>query len=187
MKKITPRLVTLLLSGLLMGLAPATWAQEARLAFVNTQRVMDKAPQAKAARELLKNEFAPRDQKIVAMQKELKKLEEDLARNAQILSDSVRIARERKITSLKRDIKRARDEFLEDLNLRRNEELGKLQKLISDAIVNVARESGYDIVLGDTVLYASERVDITDKVLERLRKQGGATPAAGKDPGLNAR
>jgi len=179
--------VILLLAGLLMSLAPSAWAEDTRLAFVNTQRVMDKAPQAQAARELLKKEFAPRDQKIVAMQKKLKKLEEELARNAQILSDSVRIARERKITSLKRDIKRARDEFLEDLNLRRNEELGKLQKLISDAIVSVARESGYDIVLGDTVLYASKRVDITDKVLERLRKQGNTAPAGAQDSGLNAR
>jgi len=186
MRTITTRIITLLLAGWLAGFTPASWAQDARLAFVNTQRVMDKAPQAQAARELLKNEFAPRDKKIVSMQKELKKLEEELARNAQILSDSVRIARERKITSLKRDIKRARDEFLEDLNLRRNEELGKLQKLISDAIVSVARESGYDIVLGDTVLYASERVDITDKVLDRLRKQANATPAD-KDAGLNVR
>ena len=167
------------LLGLLLvtGMPSLSLAQETRLAFVNTQRVMDKAPQAQAARELLKNEFAPRDKKIVAMQKELKKLEEELARNAAVLSESMRTRQERKITSLKRDIKRARDEFLEDLNLRRNEELGKLQKLISDAIVAVAREAGYDIILGDTVLYASERVDITDKVLDRLRQQGGSTPA----------
>jgi len=176
----------LMLLGLLLvaGTPSPALADETRLAFVNTQRVMDQAPQAQAARELLKNEFAPRDKKIVAMQKELKKLEEELARNAAVLSESMRVKQERKITSLKRDIKRARDEFLEDLNLRRNEELGKLQKLISDAIVAVAREAGYDIVLGDTVLYASERVDITDKVLERLRKQGVSTPAkpAGTSP-----
>ena len=174
------------LLGLLLvtGMPSLSLAQETRLAFVNTQRVMDKAPQAQAARELLKNEFAPRDKKIVAMQKELKKLEEELTRNAAVLSESLRTRQERKITSLKRDIKRARDEFLEDLNLRRNEELGKLQKLIFDAIVAVAREAGYDIILGDTVLYASERVDITDKVLDRLRQQGTTTPAkpAGTPP-----
>ena len=177
-------ILTLLGLLLVAGTPSLSWAEETRLAFVNTQRVMDKAPQAQAARELLKNEFAPRDKKIVAMQKELKKLEEELARNAAVLSESMRVKQERKITSLKRDIKRARDEFLEDLNLRRNEELGKLQKLISDAIVAVAREAGYDIVLGDTVLYASERVDITDKVLERLRRQGATTSAkpAGTPP-----
>ncbi len=181
MKTVARRLTLLWLLGLVFG---TVQADETRLAFVNTQRVMDQAPQAQAARELLKNEFAPRDQKIVAMQKELKQLEEELARNAAVLSDSLRVKQERKITSLKRDIKRARDEFLEDLNLRRNEELGKLQKLISDAIVAVARDNGYDIVLGDTVLYASERVDITDKVLERLRRQSGA---AGKTDGVKPR
>ena len=70
---------------------------------------------------------------------------------------------------LKRDIKRAKEEFTEDFNLRRNEELTKLQKLIYLTTVEVAKEDGYDIVLSDSVLYTSKRVDITDKILERLR------------------
>ncbi|MBS0601020.1 MAG: OmpH family outer membrane protein, partial [Proteobacteria bacterium] len=66
-------------------------------------------------------------------------------------------------------VKRAQDEFREDFNIRRNEEMAKLQKLIQDAITALAQEERYDLVLNDgAVIFASEAVDITDKVLKRL-------------------
>ena len=66
-------------------------------------------------------------------------------------------------------MKRAQDEFREDFNIRRNEEMAKLQKLIQDAITALAQEERYDLVLNDgAVIFASEAVDITDKVLKRL-------------------
>lgn len=152
------------------GFAGLALAEPTKIGFVNSAKLMAEAPQADAARKLLKDEFAPRDQKIVQQQKELKKLEEDLSRNSAVMSESVRRKQERKIVSLKRDIKRAQEEFSEDLNLRRNEELGKLQKIVYDAIVDVARKENFDAILGDSVLYASQRIDITDKVLKRLQQ-----------------
>lgn len=167
---------------LMWGLGLNAMAQDIRLGYVNTTKVMQKAPQANAARKMLKDEFAPRDEKIVAMQNELKAQEEELAKNSAILSDSVRSSKERKIISLKRDIKRAKDEFNEDLNIRRNEELARLQKLVYDAIVSLAREQNYDLIVGDSVLYASKRIDVTKNVLDKLQQEfdsqaGGAAGA----------
>jgi outer membrane protein len=110
----------------------------------------------------------------------LKKGEEKLVRDAAIMSDTQRQSRERELVGLKRDIKRAKEEFNDDLNLRRNEELGKLQKLVYDTIVALAKEQNYDAILGDSVLYASDRVDLTDMVLARLRKQSGAGGGGGR-------
>lgn len=152
------------------GITAPVYAENSKIGYVDSARVMNSAPQAEAARKMLKDEFAPRDQKLVQQQNKLKKLEEDLSRDAAVMSESVRLKKEREIISLKRDIKRAQEEFSEDLNLRRNEELGKLQKVIIDAIVAVAKDEEYDAIVGDTVLYASQRIDITDKVLERLRR-----------------
>lgn len=153
-----------------MLIVPAAQA-ETKIGFVNIAQVLKEAPQADAARKKLETEFAPRDEKIVAMQKKLKQLEEDLARSADIMSDEVRKKKERQIVLEKREIKRTREEFNEDLNIRRNDELNKLQKLVYDTIVNLAKDENYDLVVGDNVIYAAETVDLSKKVLERLDAQ----------------
>jgi len=156
--------------GLLLGVCGAANAQELKIGFVDMARVLKDAPQAELARKKLETEFAPRDDKIVNMQKRLKNLDERQTRELADMSGSERRKIERDMIELRRDIKRAKEEFTEDFNLRRNEELTKLQKLISLTTVAVAKDDGYDIVLSDSVLFTSKRVDITDKILDRLRK-----------------
>lgn len=171
--------VLLILS--LVMVSPTLQAQEVRLGFVNTAQIMNEVPQADAARERLKNEFKSRDEKIVALQNELKTLEEEMYKNSAIMTDTVRSEKDLKIISLKRDIKRAKEEFNEDLNIRRNEELTKLQKQVYDTIVAVAKEKNYDVILGDSVLFASKRVDLTSQVIRRLKQefeQAAATSSA---------
>lgn len=168
------------LAALLIILAGSALAADVKVGVVNIPRLLQEAPQADAARKRLESDFAPRDQKIVELQKKLKKGEEKLVRDAAIMSDTQRQSRERELVGLKRDIKRAKEEFNDDLNLRRNEELGKLQKLVYDTIVALAKEQNYDAILGDSVLYASDRVDLTDMVLARLRKQSGAGGGGGR-------
>ena len=146
-------------------------AADGKIGFVNATRIMNEIPQADQIRKNIKDEFAPRDNKIVKMQAELKKLEEKLAKSADIMTAASRTTSEKKVFTLKRDIKRAREEFTEDLNIRRNEELGKLQKLVYQAIISFAKQNDYDMILGDTVLYSSRRVDVTDNVIARLKQE----------------
>jgi outer membrane protein len=85
------------------------------------------------------------------------------------MSESQRRNLENDIRNQARDLKRTGDEFREDFNLRRNEELGKFQKQVLDVVNNVAKEEGFDLVINDqATLYVSQRVDVTDKVLSRL-------------------
>lgn len=148
------------------------WADEIKIGFVNTAKVLEQAPQAEEARKKLENEFAPRDKALVAAQKKLKKLEDKLAKDGAIMSDERRQDLERDILSRKRDIKRSQDEFREDFNIRRNEELGKLQRLVIKAIDKLAHDQNFDMIVGDnSVLFASQRVDITGKVLQVLRDE----------------
>ncbi|MDZ7663178.1 OmpH family outer membrane protein [Thiohalophilus sp.] len=154
---------------LVSGLSVAN--AETRIGFVNIALVLKEAPQADAARKKLEEEFAPRDDKIVAMQRKLKQLEEEMAKDAGVMSDEVRKKKERQIVLEKREIKRTREEFNEDLNIRRNDELNKLQKLVYDTIVTLAKDKDFDIVFGDNVIYASDAVDLSEQVLERLSAQ----------------
>lgn len=154
----------------LFAMAPLANA-ESRIGFVNIAKVLKEAPQADSARNKLEEEFAPRDEKIVAMQKNLKQMEEELARDADVMSDEVRKKKERQIVLEKREIKRTREEFNEDLNIRRNDELNKLQKLVYDTIVKLAKDENYDLVVGDNVIFAADTVDLSEEVLERLNAQ----------------
>lgn len=142
---------------------------EMKIGFVNTAKVLEQAPQAAAASSRLQGEFASREAEIVSNAKGLKSKEEKLKRDAPIMSEEARRKLEREIVNMQRDIKRARDEFKEDLNLRRNEEFAKLQREVVQAVVDLAKEEKFDVILESGVVYASDSVDITKKLLERLK------------------
>jgi outer membrane protein len=146
-------------------------AAEIRIGYVNPIRVLEAAPQAEEARKLLEKEFAPRDRELVAAQKNIKRMEDRLAKDGPIMSESERRNLDREIRAGKRELRRDQDEFREDLNYRRNEEFGKIQKQIFEAVQAVGKEEDYDVIVGEGVIYANDRVDLTAKVVERLKKQ----------------
>lgn len=141
---------------------------ELKIGFVNVAKVLEKAPQAAKAKERLEKEFSPRDKHLVAQQKEIKTLEEKLARDASVMGETERRKLERDIIGKKREAQREQQEFSEDFNMRRNEELGKLQRRIVEAIRALAKEEGFDLLLTDGVIYAGDQIDVTDQVQDKL-------------------
>ena len=148
----------------------AVAAADLKIGYVNAVKVIEEAPQGEAALKKLEAEFAPRDKKIVEMQNKLKRLEQDLEKNALLLKDSEHRSREFEIISLKRDLSRATQEFREDYNLRRNEELAALQKIVQKTINEIAKQENYDLIL-ESAVYAGPRADITEKILKKLGKK----------------
>ena len=124
--------------------------------------MIEKAPQGGAAKAALEAEFKPREQEIIELRTLIRDTEESLDPTAEDISK-----RQRALRQLRRDLKRIQREMREDLNVRRNEELGNLQKLISDAIIKMAKQENFDLIVQDAV-YASSRIDITDAVLDKL-------------------
>ncbi len=159
-------IVPLLLAG-----TTAAGAAELKIGYVNAVKVIEEAPQGESALKKLEAEFSPRDKKIVEMQNRIKQLEQDLEKNALVLKEPDRRAREHEAVSLKRDVRRLSQEFREDYNLRRNEELAALQKVVFKAIVEIAKQENFDLILHEGVIYAGNKVDITDKVLKKLGKK----------------
>jgi len=138
-----------------------------KIAYVNAVKLVEQAPQGKTALKQLETEFGPRDQELRAMRDEINGLQDDLDKNGLVMAEEDRTTKEKQLRELNRKIKRSRQEFREDYNLRRNEELARLQQEISEAIVRIAKAEGYDLILQDAV-WASEQVDITEKILEKL-------------------
>jgi outer membrane protein len=148
------------------------WAQAAefKIGYVNAVKVIEEAPQGESALKKLEAEFAPRDKQIIAMQNKLKQLEQDLEKNALVLKEADHRSKEFEIVTLKRDLRRATQEFREDYNLRRNEELAALQKIVQKTIAEIAKQENYDIIL-ESAVYAGPKVDITEKILKKLGKK----------------
>jgi outer membrane protein len=157
-------------------------AQTSKVAFVNIPKLLEKAPQAVAANKRLEKEFEPRNRALLKLRKELRDLEDRLQREGVTMSESQLNRLEADIRNRKREISRTQDDYREDLNIRRNDELRKLQKRVYEAIVELAKKEKYDMVMGDGVIYASDSVDITDKVLNKLRQEFKSESGSGKQP-----
>lgn len=165
----------------LVLLAPLGAAQaDLKIAVVNVPRLLEEAPQAKTAMQALQDEFAPRQRSIVATQKDLKAKEEKLTRDGAVMAENERRNAEKDLRDGQREMQRKQNEYVEDLNLRRNEELGKLQRSLLQEVQTYARSASYDIVVGDGVLYVNESMDITAQVLSalnaRYKASGGVVP-----------
>lgn len=163
------RQINSLLLGTFMAVAAsaACAADAARIGFVNSERVLRDAPFAVKAQKKLEKEFEKRDQELQKMAQQIKSMEEGLQKNAITMSESDRRNKEREFNDLNRDFQRKQREFREDLNQRRNEELAAVVERANRAIKQIAEAEKFDIILQEAV-YASPRIDITDKVIKAL-------------------
>lgn len=165
------RLVSVIAASALVCAWGVSFGAELKIGYVNTVKVIEEAPQGESALKKLETEFGPRDKKIVEMQNRVKDLEQDMEKNGLVMKEPDRRAKEYEIATLKRDLRRSTQEFREDYNLRRNEELAALQKIVQKTIVEIAKQEGYDLVLHEGVIHAGPKVDITDKILKKLGKK----------------
>ena len=143
---------------------------ELKIGFVNVPKVLEKAPQATKAKDRLEKEFAPRDKQLVAQQQEIAKLEDKFNKDASVMGDAAKRKLEAEIIGKKRKAMQAQKDFSEDFNLRRNEELGKLQQRIISAIKELAKEENFDLLLTDGVIYSADEIDVTARVQAKLAK-----------------
>lgn len=156
----------------LSGVATAqTPPPTTRIGYVDMKRLLDNAPQVVAGRQKLEKEFAPRDASLKADEKHLQDLRDRQQREAATMASTDTDALKREIDALDRSIKRNRDSMRNDLKSRSDQELDKSWREINDAVVEFARAQGFDLIVPSPVVFASPRVDITDQVLERLKRQ----------------
>ncbi|MBK9704291.1 MAG: OmpH family outer membrane protein [Betaproteobacteria bacterium] len=139
-----------------------------RVGFVNTERLFREAAPAKRAQQKLEREFANRDAELQKLSKQVQGLQSSLEKDGVTLAETERRNKERDLANLTRDLQRAQREFREDLNLRRNEELASVQERANKVIQQIAEAEKYDLIVQDPVVYASQRIDITEKVIKAL-------------------
>ncbi|HLW12172.1 MAG TPA: OmpH family outer membrane protein [Casimicrobiaceae bacterium] len=152
----------------LVFVAGAAVAAEYKIGFVNTERLFREATPAKRAQAKIEKEFAARDAEIQKLAKQVRDVQALLDKDGATMADTDRRNKERDLANQSRDLQRMQREFREDLNLRRNEELAGIQERANKVIQQIAAAEKFDLILQDPVVYASQRIDITDKVIKSL-------------------
>ena len=146
---------------------PLRAESDVKIGFVDTERILREAAPAVKAQKKLEKEFEKRSQELEKLAKQLQAMQQGMEKNAVTLPDSERRAKEREFNDLTRDMQRREREYREDLNQRRNEELAGVLDRANKAIKVIAEAEKYDIIFQE-VVYRSQRIDITEKVLKAL-------------------
>ena len=140
---------------------------EGKIGFVNSQRILNDAPQAARAKKKIEKDFEKRDQELQRIAKQLQGLQESMDKNSVTMAESERRTKEREFGELTRDFQRKQREFREDLSQRQNEEMAAIFERVNKIIKQIAEAEKYDIIFQEAV-YANPRIDITDKVIKAL-------------------
>ena len=147
--------------------ALAADAAEMKIGFVNTERVFREAAPAKRAQQVLEREFSARNAELGRIEKQGRDLQTELEKENVTMPEATRREKERQLADISRNFQRLQREIREDLNLRRNEELARVQERATRAINQIAEQEKFDLIVQEAV-FASGRIDITDKVIRAL-------------------
>ena len=159
----------MLMAALLLGCAFTASAQM-KIGFVNTERVFREAAPAKRAQQVLEREFSARNAELGRIEKQGRDLQTELEKENVTMPEAARREKERQLADISRNFQRLQREIREDLNLRRNEELARVQERATRIINQIAEQEKFDLILQDAV-YRSPRIDITDKVIKALESK----------------
>jgi outer membrane protein len=170
------RIKTVLLAFLTLAASSLPFAAaeaQTKIGVVNVARLLQEAPQAQAATQALENEFAARKRDLQNLERDLKARDEKLQKDGATMAEAERRNQEKALRDGQREFARKQNEFMEDLNVRRNEALGQLQRSVLQEVQTYAKSAGLDLVIADA-LFASPSIDITAQVLSALQAKGRA-------------
>ena len=143
---------------------------EIKIGFVKVDEILKNAPQAEASNKKLEKEFTTRTEKLKKEISDLNDKENKFRKDSLTLSDNEKEKKQREFQQTRIDIQRSERELREDIDLRRREEIGKLQAQVTKVIEKLSERDKFDLILYTGVAYASDKVNITDLVLKELSK-----------------
>jgi outer membrane protein len=158
----------ILLATLLLWAGTGLCANELKIGFVSTERLFREAAPAVRALKKLEKEFQPRESELQKLGKQAKDLQTQLEKEGVTMSEGDRRNKEADLARMNRDLQRLQREFREDLNLRKNEELAQVLERANKVIQQIAEAEKFDLIIQDPVVYASQKIDITEKVIKAL-------------------
>ena len=155
--------------------APQSTVAEYRIAVVDPNRVVEQSPQYEAAGKALELELSKREKALRAQNEEIAALKGKLENSRALMSEAEIRRLENDIRSRSRRLKYAQDEFQDDFSLRQNELRTRLAQQVQEVVEELAREQDIDLIVSEGIVYFSERIDISDQVIDRLKQKFNTT------------
>ena len=149
---------------------PLSIHAEIKIGYVVVEKVLKDAPQTASSNKKLEKEFKSRTDDLQKKVKAVQAQEKDFKKNSLTMSDPDKQKAQKKIQNSKIEIQRIERELREDIDIRRREEIGKLQQQINKSIEELAEKEKYDLILYQGVAYASKGIDITNDLIKALGK-----------------
>lgn len=142
-----------------------------KTAFINSKVLLEQSPQAVSANAELQKQFGEREQSLRKLAQEIQQMEKTYKTDSAVMSDEQKKKAEDNIIQNKRRFQFEQQSLKEDLQSKQRELLQKVQVSIKSAIQEYGSKNGYDFIFTDaSIAYASDAVNITDKILEELKK-----------------
>jgi len=141
---------------------------ETKIGFVKVDQILKDAPQAAESNKKLETEFKARTEKLKKQISDLNNDEKNYQKNSLTMDDKQKEKTQKKLQQNRIDIQRSERELREDIDLRRREEINKLQNQVTKVIESLAEKEKYDLILYTGVAYASDKIDMTPAVLKAL-------------------
>lgn len=145
-----------------------------KVAVVEVQRVLLETRQGTKAKKKLEKSFAKSQTKLDRKTKELQKKAEDLRAKAAMLSGAELQKRQQELMIKDQELQQLYSELQERLAREEGMLVEKVYKNTKAIVSKIAAEDGIQIVLvrsPDTVVHASPRLDITNRVIVAYDKK----------------
>ncbi|HEY8484957.1 MAG TPA: OmpH family outer membrane protein [Longimicrobiales bacterium] len=167
------------------GVTTVAGAQAAgpKWAYIDTQRLIAEAPGAREAQATLQQEMQRHQAELQARQDSVQKLIADFQQQSVMLSPDARKKKEEEIVEKQRQLEQRVNEVEEQMVRRQRELLEPIMNRVRQAVEAVRAEEGYAMIINREALVAADpALDLTDKVLARVRAMasagsGGSTSA----------
>lgn len=151
------------------------WGTEPfKMAYVDMQKALNFCEAGKEAKKQMTVEVEKVQKILVAKQKELEKLKEELEKRGMVMSESVRREKEREYQTKLRDLQRLQTDYQDELRRKDQELTEKILRDLEAVIKKIGEEGKYTIILEKnqpTILYISSALDLTEEVIKRFDQQ----------------
>ncbi len=170
MKKIVYLVVIL---ALLVMNSPLRADTSAKIGFIQTQRVILETKAGKEGYTTLQNLVDQRRQEMTAKENEIKKMEDDLAKQSQMLTDEARLEQRERLQRAVLDFQRMKEDAQTEIGNREKLLLDRIIDQLAEVIEKIGKEQGFTIILdadGPSVLYSDRALDISNLVIAEFDK-----------------
>lgn len=147
-----------------------------KIGYVDMNILINNSPQILDANQSLTREFEAQNNEISQQETDLQVLEESIRQEGNFMTPDELAKLQERARILERQVRRAKEDLKDAITIRNSQLVDEVQNEIKRVVASFAKANGYDVILINAILYANDRIDITDEILAQLREEYNNNP-----------